>query len=178
MRVALLLLSVALAAQSAAVNKSRLNKSGDAVYAPLWLYNGTWQITRKDLAPGAKPDQLVNQCALIGKYFACQQTVNGEQGSLIVFIPGNKPGQYYTQSITPQGRATGRQDLEISGDHWIYSSTWDQGGTTIYYRTTNVFTGKNHIHFEQLESPNGTQWSVKNTGDEVHVSNSGAKVER
>ncbi len=162
MRTALVMVLFAVAATGA-----------DAIYAPLWLYNGSWQVTRKDLAAGAKPDQLVNDCKLIGKYFACQQTVNGQLSALIIFISRDKPGQYYTQTVTPQGRATARGDLEISGDHWTYSSTWDDGGKTTYYKTTNLFTGKNRIHFEQQESSNGREWTVKNSGDEVRVQSGG-----
>ncbi len=143
----------------------------DPVYAPLWLYQGIWQISPQNLAANAKPDELKNECALVGKYFVCQQTVNGQAGALLIFIPAKQAGRYYTQNVMPTGRASGRGDLEISGDRWIYSSTWDQGGKTTYYRTTNVFTGKNHIHFEQAESGNGSEWSVKNSGDEVRVSN-------
>lgn len=136
-------------------------------YAALWLYNGTWQITRRD---NAKPDKLVNDCALVGRFFACQQTVNGAVGALLIFIPvPDRPGHYYTQTVLPEGRATGRGDLEIEGNRWTYRSTWDQGGRTIYYRTTNVFSGRNHIHFEQAESTDNKEWSVKNSGDEVHL---------
>ena len=141
----------------------------DTTFAPLWLYQGTWQVTRKDLAPGAKPDELVNQCALVGRYFTCQQTVNGKPSELLIFVPANKPGHFYTQSVNPEGRAGGRGDLEISGDQWTYSSTWDQGGKTTYYRTTNAFTGKDRIHYEQAESPDGKDYKVTGSGDEVRV---------
>ena len=145
--------------------------AADPVYAPLRLYAGTWHVTRKDTASGAKPDELINDCALIGRFFACQQTVNGTPGALIIFVPApNKPGHYYTQNVLQEGRATGRADLDISGDRWVYSSTWDQGGKTVYYRTTNVFTGKDHIHFEQQESTNGKDFRLTNSGDEVRVS--------
>lgn len=143
--------------------------AADSVYAPLWLYQGTWQVTRQGTAQG-KPDTLKNQCALVGRYFACQQTVNGTPGALLVFIPTSQPGHYYTQNIMPEGRATGRADLEISGNRWIFSNTWDQGGRTTYYRTTNIFTGKTHIHFEQAESSNNRDWTVKSSGEETRTS--------
>jgi hypothetical protein len=136
-------------------------------YTPLWLYNGTWQVTRKD---SSKPDELVNQCALVGIYFACQQTVNGTPSELLIFLPAKTPGKYFTQSVNPEGRAGGRGDLEIAGNKWVFSSTWDAGGRTVYYRTTNVFTGKDHIHFEQAESGNNRDWTVKMTGDEARIS--------
>jgi hypothetical protein len=143
-----------------------LNAQPSRAADPLWLYNGAWQVTRK---PGAPPEQLKNECAYVGKFFACQQTVNGQLSALMVFVPKDKPGQYFTQSINPQGRATGRGDLEISGDRWIYTSNWDEGGKTTFYRTTNVFTGKTHIHFEQEESSDGKQWKVTGSGEEVRA---------
>ncbi len=142
----------------------------DAVYAPLRLYQGSWQLTRKD-QPN-KIERLKNDCAKLGNFYACQQTVDGTPENLIVFVPANPPGHYHTQSVQQDARATGRGDLEISGDRWVYSSTWDEGGKTTYYRTTNVFTGKDHIHYEQAESPDGKDWKITNSGDEVRVSNS------
>ncbi len=147
--------------------------SSDAAYAPLWLYNGSWQISRKD---AAKPDQLVNTCGLVGRYFTCQQTVNGTPSELLVFVPARAAGHYYTQSVNPDGRAGGRGDLEITADKWVYSSTWDAGGHTVYYRTTNVFTSKDRIHFEQAESENNRDWTVKMSGDEVRVGNPPPKI--
>ncbi|MGI9074859.1 MAG: hypothetical protein ACR2JB_26880 [Bryobacteraceae bacterium] len=153
---------------------SHYTKSADAIYAPLWLYRGAWQVTRKSAEKGAKPEQLMNRCALLGKYFACQQTVNGSERGLVIFIPTEKSRHYYTQTITPEGRATGRADLEISGNRWTYLSRWPQGnGKIIYYRTTKVFTGKNHIYFEQAESADGVQWTVKDSGDEIRAAAAG-----
>jgi hypothetical protein len=144
-------------------------------YTPLWLYNGSWRVTRKDLAPSAKPDELTNECALVGKYFACQQTVNGTPGALLIYIPTAAPGHYYTQNVRPDGFASRRGDLQIEGNIWTYSSAWDQGGATTYYKTVNTFTGKNRIHFEQLESKNKKDWTTTNSGDEVRIPGSARK---
>jgi hypothetical protein len=138
-------------------------------YTPLWLYNGAWRVTRAGVAPGTKPDELVNQCALVGKYFTCQQTVNGEPGALLIFVPANEPGHYYTQNVGLDARATRRGDLEIERNRWTYSSTWNQGGTTTYYKTVNTFTGGDRIHFEQLESKNNKDWKATGSGDEVRI---------
>jgi hypothetical protein len=141
-------------------------RAADA-YAPLWLYSGSWKVTHKGDQP---PDKLTNQCALVGHFFTCEQTVNGIPGNLLIFIPvPNKPGHYFTQNVRQEGRATSRGDLEIQGDRWVYSSTWDQGGSTVYYRTTNVFSGKTKISYEQAESNDGKNWTVKNTGEEVRI---------
>jgi hypothetical protein len=55
-----------------AVAQSAARPAADP-YAPLRLYQGSWRIAAKDIAAGAKPDTLENQCALIGKFFSCQQ---------------------------------------------------------------------------------------------------------
>jgi hypothetical protein len=147
----------------------------DPAYAPLWPYQGTWQVTRSGTAAGKKPDELVNQCAQIGKYFACQQTINGKAGGLLIIIPTGQAGRYYTQTIMPEGRATGRDDLEISGTKWIYSSRRQQGGKTTQYRTINDFVGKDHIHFERAESTDGKQWTVTDSGDERRAGTGSAR---
>lgn len=134
-------------------------------YAPLMLYNGTWQVTHKD---GAKPDTLVNKCSKVGNFFVCDQSVNAGPSALLVFIPrADKPGLYYTQNIRPEGRATSRAELEIKGDTWTFFSTWDNGGQTTYYRTVNTFSGRTKIHFEQLESSNNKDWKTTGSGDET-----------
>jgi len=91
-------------------------------YTPLWLYSGSWQVTHKD----QPPEQLTNKCALVGRFFTCEQTVNGVPGNLLIFIPiADKPGHYYTQNVRPEGRASARGDLEIDGDRWVFRTTWD-----------------------------------------------------
>jgi hypothetical protein len=152
------------------VHTAESRKPAHPRYAPLWLYDGAWDVSRKSADQRGKPDRLVNECARLGKYFACAQTVNGNPGGLIIFIPAAKPGAYSIQNITVEGRATGLSQLNISGDQWIYSSRWPQDtGKILYYRTTNLFTGKNRIHFEQAESSDGNHWTVKETGDEIRV---------
>jgi hypothetical protein len=87
----------------------------------------------------------------------------------MIFVPADQPGHYYTQNVNTQGRALGRGDLEISGDHWEFSNAWDQGGKITFYRTLNTFTGRDHIHFEQQESTNRKDWTPKSSGDETRV---------
>ena len=138
--------------------------------SPLWAYSGSWKVTDTARAAGAKPDELVNQCAETGKYFSCQQTVNGAVSALLVFVGNGAPGHYNTQSILPDGRATGKGGLTIEGSKWIFSSSWNQGGgKTTYYKTINTFQGKTQIHFEQQESSNNQDWKTTKTGDEVRT---------
>jgi hypothetical protein len=136
-------------------------------YAPLMLYSGTWKVTRTD---SPKPDIMLNRCQKTGRFFTCDQSVNGGLSALLVFIPRpDKPGMYYTQNIRPEGRATSRGDLEINGDVWTFLSNWDSGGKTIYYRTVNTFVGKTRIKYEQSESSNNKDWKLTNSGEETRV---------
>ncbi|HET9743559.1 MAG TPA: hypothetical protein VFQ00_12475 [Terriglobales bacterium] len=135
-------------------------------YAPLWLYNGHWRLDNTGAKPGTAPDKIDNICDLVGKYFTCQQTVNNKIEALIIFIPSEKPGHYFLQSVLPEGWATGRSEVEIEGDHWTYNSKSVDNGKTTYYRTTNLFNGKNKIHFEVSESPDGEHWTVTKSGNE------------
>ncbi len=140
--------------------------AADPVYAPLWLYDGMWQMSS---AAGAKGDILLNQCGVTGKYFACQQTVNGKLAALIIFIPTEKAGHYLTQAVLPDGRAMGRGELEIDGGHWTYHSKDEEDGKMFYHRTINTFTGKDRIHYELSASPDGEHWTTGMSGDEVRV---------
>jgi hypothetical protein len=122
-------------------------------YAPLWLYNGAWHVTPAGAPAGVKPDTLVNECTRIGKYFGCQQTVNGTVSALVIFIPTDKPGHYYNQSILPTGRATGLGELDIDGDHWVYGMGRLENGKTMHYRTLNTFTGKTRTEKNGRQPP-------------------------
>ena len=138
----------------------------DAPYQPLMLYNGTWRVTPLH---AAKPDILVNHCERTGKFYSCEQTVNGKTAALVVFVPAELPGHYYSQAILPDGHATGRGDLQITGNRWVYSSKDVEGPKTTYYRTINVFTGKDRIHFDSQTSLDGTQWKTTQSGDEQRM---------
>ena len=140
-----------------------------AAMQPLQVYQGTWQVTRSDDAANAKPERLKNQCVTLGIYFACEQRVNDKPAALLVFLPTDQPGHYHTQSILPEGRATGLDDLQISGNRWTFTSRRNQGGHVTYFRNTNVFTDANHIHFENAQSPNGHEWTVQESGEEVRL---------
>jgi hypothetical protein len=137
--------------------------------ASLSLYAGTWTVTRSKASPGSKPEELRNRCTSVGKYFACEQSVNGDVTGLLLMIPGGKPGFYNTQTVLPDGRATGKGELAISGNQWVFSTIWNSGGKTVRYRTTNTFSDNNHIHFQQEESSDGTHWQVTGGGDDVRV---------
>jgi hypothetical protein len=140
--------------------------AADPVPSAIALYNGTWRITRKD----QQPEELVNRCTQFSKFFACEQTVNGIVVSLVVYVPSSTGGEYHTQSILPGGRAAGLGSLVINGNTWTFSNSWNQGGgKSTYYRTINVFSGKDKIHFEQQESTDRNAWKTTGSGDEVRI---------
>jgi hypothetical protein len=149
--------------------------AADSAFEPLWKYQGTWEFTMN--TPGSTPvfNKIQNDCADIGQFFLCQQTVDGKVAALLTFTPGESKGRYYTQPILPDGHAAGRGELEIEGDRWTYPSKEEENGKTKYYRITNVFSGKDRIHFERSESVDGKAWKVLASGDEVHTSQAGTR---
>ncbi len=132
-------------------------------YRPLMLYDGTWLVTARH---STHRDTLRDHCERTGKFYSCEQTVNGKTMALIVFVPAAAKDHYYTQTILPNGRAIGRGQLTIVGARWVYSSQDIDGPKTIDYRTINVFSGKNRIHFESQESTDGRSWKTTQSGDE------------
>lgn len=146
---------------------ARSERPGGAAYVSLWLYDGSWQ-----LVPAAAHSETVridNHCHFFGAYFACQQTVNGKAGALLVFVRAEKPGHYYSQVISPDDKANGRGDLEIDGDRWTYLGKDESASKVTYHRTTNTFSGDDRIHYELSESTDGTHWTVTGSGDERRV---------
>ena len=141
--------------------------------AMLTVLNGEWTVTSPHAMAGpGKTDSLVNHCSMADAYYSCEQVVNGKSLALIVFTATEAAGSYHTQIVLPTGYSTGRADLKIDSSHWTYlgKSTSDDGKTTTWYRTENVFTGRDRIHFEQYESTDGTTWKKTNEGDEVRGS--------
>ena len=136
----------------------------DPVYDPLRLYEGTWVMTP---TAGGATMTIANACGRIGTFYGCQQTVNRKRGGVILFIPRDTVGQYFTQAVAPHGRAMGRGDLTIAGTHWTYLGRDSTAGGVTYYRTINDFTGSDRIHFEIANSHDGTNWTVTQSGDEV-----------
>jgi hypothetical protein len=143
--------------------------AADPAFAPLRAYEGSWRVTPASSNAGAKPYQLTVECAVVGQYFTCQQTTEGRAGGLLVIIPTGQPGRYNTQTIMPDGRATGRDELEISGSQWTFRSRRQEGTKTTQYRTTYSFSGKDRIHFEQAQSSDGKEWTVTNSGDQIRT---------
>ncbi len=149
--------------------------AGDARFESLWLYQGTWDTTRTVLGSPPASNKLQNDCAEIGQFFLCQQTVDGKVAALITFTPAATKGHFYTQAVLPDGHATGRGELEVDGDRWTYPGKEEKDGKTKYHRIVNVFSGKDRIRFEQSESEDGKTWKITASGDETRTSLAGTR---
>ena len=142
--------------------------AASAAFAPIRVYEGTWTLVAAHTMAGeGKPDTIVNHCSEGTAFYTCEQVVNGKSLVLLVFTATDDPTKFHTQPVLPDGKAVGRGDLTIVGTHWTYSSS--EEGNHVLYRTENLFTGRDKIHFEQYESGDGKNWVKKNEGDEVRV---------
>lgn len=157
---------VALSILFAVFAQNAIAQSTDA-YAPLRLYQGKWQV-KPDKAE--KADLLENHCAQTGRFYVCEQTVNGKPGGLVTFLPSGEAGHYFTSPLTPEARAVGRGDLAIAGNHWEYSSKDEEADKTTWYRTLNDFSdGGNTIKFSVQKSSDGKTWETTFGGVETRV---------
>jgi hypothetical protein len=138
-------------------------------YVPLRLYNGNWELETSGNKTTATM-HIVNHCEQTGLFYVCEQMVNGKSEDLVIFLPTSSSGptfNYKTLPVTTSAETPGDWgNLEISGDRWVYSNTAVDDGTTTYWRTTNVFSGPDKIHFEIQKSTDGKNWETKQSGDE------------
>jgi hypothetical protein len=134
--------------------------------APLHWYEGTWQV-KSDQA-GSKPTIETDNCQVSGKrFYECEHIVDGETVALRLYVPGDQPGHYFTQSILPSGTAIGRNDLQIEGNTWILSNKSESAdGAVSYQRITLVFSGKAHdtVRYSVERSDDGLHWQTQSTG--------------
>jgi len=143
-------------------------------YAPLRLYDGKWDVPPASGDKTAETVHIENHCAQVGKFFACNQFVNGKNMALVVFLPThpteNGGYAYRNQALRPEGDDPNSWgSLEIVGDRWVYSSEATDKGKKTYWRTTNVFSGPDKIHFEVQGSDDGVKWTTNMSGDEVRA---------
>lgn len=143
-------------------------------YKPLVLYNGAWDLEMAGGKAGAAPVHIVNHCERTGLYYVCEQVINGKTEDLMVFLPAgaSRDAQmYHTQALPATGEAPGDWGkLEIQGERWVYSSEDADKGAKEYWRTINIFSGPDKIHFEIQHSTDGKIWESKRSGDERRIS--------
>jgi hypothetical protein len=148
--------------------------SGFDPYAALRLLDGKWDLLPASGAKASESVHLENQCAKAGEFFACNQFVNGKNMALLIFLPShaleNGGYAYRNQVLRAEGENSGAWgSLEITGVRWTYSSEETDQGKKIYWRTTNVFSGSDKIHFEVQRSEDGTNWTTNMSGDEART---------
>lgn len=146
-------------------------------FAPLAVYNGSWKVVAAHPWGGGAAgtvDLLESHCVARTAFFSCEQVINGKPSTLIVYVPGDKPGEFHTKIIYPNGLSANRGDMSISTenrDHWTYIDHGVNDGKPRISRTENIFSGQDSIHFEEYESTDeGKTWVKTNEGTESRVS--------
>jgi hypothetical protein len=158
--------------EHAAPSKSA-SLAGDP-YAPLRLYDGKWDLVPAHSDKPAETMHIENHCAKVGEFFACNQFVNNKNMALVIFLPQhplqNGGYAYRNQALRVEGDNAGAWGaLEITGDRWVYSSDETDKGKKIYWRTNNMFSGSDKIHFEVQRSEDEVNWTTTMSGDEARV---------
>ncbi len=143
-------------------------------YVPLRLYDGKWDLVPASDGKPADPVHVENHCAKVGDFFACNQFVNGKNMALVVFLPShpleNGGYAYRNQALGVEGDDPSRWGkVEIVGDRWVYSSDNTDKEKKTYWRTVNLFTGADKIHFEVQKSDDGVKWTTTMSGDEARA---------
>lgn len=163
-----ILLLGGLAIGGARVNVAHTAVATDDAYTPLRLYDGGWESTVSIPEP-AKTTRLVNHCERTGLFFVCEQVIDGVSKDLVVFLPIDSSGatlHYRTNGLSADATAPGDWgNLEITGERWVYSGE-SKDGSKVRWRTINVFSGPDHIHFEIQRSADGHTWQTTRAGDE------------
>lgn len=141
-------------------------------YAPLQLYQGSWDAETNGGKESA-PTHISNHCAKTGVFFVCEQLINGKSEALVVFLPTGASGA--TQNYRTMGLRVNHEkpgdwgNLEITGERWTYFGEGTENGAKVYWRTVNVFSGPDKIHFEMQGSADGKTWETKRSGEEHRV---------
>jgi hypothetical protein len=141
-------------------------------YEALKLYDGGWEVKMATL--GKKSDNLVNQCSKTGKFFECEQQLNGETVALVVFLPEEKTSsggqEYRNVALLANGSKPGDWGkIVIEGQTWTYTWTQKDGEKSVPWRNVNHFSDKDHIHFELQSMEDGMNWKTQLSGDEVRM---------
>jgi hypothetical protein len=143
-------------------------------YTSLRLYDGKWDLVPASGDKSSPATHIENHCAKAGEFFTCNQVVNGKNMALVVFLPlhslENGGWAYRNEALRPEGDdPSSWGKLEIVGDHWTYSNEATEKGKKVLWRTTNLFSGADKIHFEVQRSEDGVKWDTQMSGDEVRV---------
>lgn len=144
----------------------------DAVMA----YAGTWKVQGERFATthsdaGKEDTTLRNECWKSGAYVACNQYVNGDSKTLLVFTYNDQQKMYTSYQIPQSGDPAGSGRLQIIGNIWTFPWQVTQGETTTYFHVVNVFTGTDHIDYAQEFSTDNVHWTTMAKGSEKKIAN-------
>jgi hypothetical protein len=141
-------------------------------YSTLRFYEGKWDLTwdgQKEVT------HIENHCAQTGRFFVCEQSINGKTAALIVFLPiATLPSggeEYRTQGLDVDASPAGEWGkLTIEGNRWVYTSESMVGGKKVLWRNTNTFAGTDKIRLEiERSDDGGGTWKVQRSGDEQRM---------
>jgi hypothetical protein len=134
--------------------------ASEDAYAPLKYYAGTWSV----VSSKGKTSTVVNTCARTGRFFVCEQSINGASKALVVFLPQGD-GRYRTQTLGADGAEPGHWfSLKIKDPDWVYTPE----GAEPRERTLNHYIDADHIHFD-VQKKSGEDWKTTLSGDETRV---------
>jgi hypothetical protein len=145
----------------------------------VWAYAGVWKVETEhfDTAQskaGHEKATLRNACWKNGGYLACNQYVDGDSKTLIVFTYDEKAKVYTSYPIPLGGGVAGSGKLIIEGGVWTFPWKIAEGDKTTYFRVVNVFRTPDHIEFTQEFSPDNMHWTVMAKGTETKIASAEA----
>lgn len=110
-----------------------------------------------------------------GTYVVCEQLVKiagGDHRQLTIYSYNARDNNYSYTTLSDRGARPTSGRLEIKGNIWTYSSSFEAGGKVIHIRTTNEFTDPRTEVFKAESSDDGgatwrtsVQGTAHKTGD-------------
>jgi hypothetical protein len=139
-------------------------------------YAGTWKVQGERFATahsdaGKEDTTLRNDCWKSGAYVACNQYVDGDSKTLLVFTYDDRQKMYTSYQVPRNGDPAGSGKLQIIGSVWTFPWTVTRGDTTTYFRVVNVFTAPDHIDYAQEFSTDNVHWTTMAKGAETKTGN-------
>jgi hypothetical protein len=149
-------------------------QKGPAGIDAITAYAGTWKVQGERFATaysqaGKEERTLRNDCWKSGAYYACNQFVDGESKTLLIFTYNDKDKMYTTYQIPQGGAAAGSGKLQIVGNIWTFPWQVTMGESTMYFHVVNVFTGTDRIDYAQEFSSDNVHWNAMARGSETRV---------
>ena len=149
-------------------------QQGPAGIDAITAYAGTWKVQGERFATaysqaGKEERTLRNDCWKSGAYYACNQFVDGESKTLLIFTYNDKDKMYTTYQIPQGGAAAGSGKLQIVGNIWTFPWQVTMGESTMYFHVVNVFTGTDRIDYAQEFSSDNVHWNAMARGSETRV---------